>query len=506
MAPDPRPIPSISGQKRKREIRPTETPRHREAHSPLGNTPPSIRLTEHDLSSHIHWNIQECDTDSAPEWLEGIKNIERTHRALNIVFTFCCTRKHVVTTFRNIKAAVESHVGKPLTIEDVAEVIAVRPGAINFAYVEESTLQNERKGSERDTTFKATSPRDIKSQGPPPDASVGGLTGLHGLDSQPSIAPVDEEGEVLLFEFVDGDLKQEPRKPTESNTGFGPSRDKTTLKLPVYSQADMSSLINRRNQKFSDCLGAIIDRGVRSKMDPLEYIRERAKTHLPTPSVPRARCEAVTIPDTIPETRKSISDIIFELRSCPWYTGQVIPEGHRVFEPQAAVYGDLNFRLSQDLVNALFNSRGIVQLYAHQAEALNCLLSGSNVVVATSTSSGKSLIYQLPVIHALEQDLLTRAMYIFPTKALAQDQKRSLHDLICYVPALKDILVATFDGDTPWSDRAAIRESARVIFTNPDMLHLTILPNEEKWRGYLQHLKYVVGKRAVMYLNSGAKD
>ncbi|MBE3044001.1 DEAD/DEAH box helicase, partial [Candidatus Bathyarchaeota archaeon] len=223
-------------------------------------------------------------------------------------------------------------------------------------------------------------------------------------------------------------------------------------------------------------------------------LKERSKSYLPTPSDRGAQSGAATVPDKIPTARESIPNIILELRSSPWYTGQIVPGGHRVFEPQPAVYGDLNFRLSQDLVNALYNSRGIVQLYGHQAEALNSLSSGNNVVVATSTSSGKSLIYQLPVLHALEQDLSTRAMYIFPTKALAQDQKRNLSELLHYMPQLKDVLVATFDGDTPRADRVTIREEARIIFTNPDMLHMAILPHEERWRKYLQHLKYVVGK------------
>ena len=114
------------------------------------------------------------------------------------------------------------------------------------------------------------------------------------------------------------------------------------------------------------------------------------------------------------------------------------------------------------------------------------------MVVATSTSSGKSLIYQLPVLHALERDPDTRALFVFPTKALAQDQKRSLREMVGYMPGLGGALVETFDGDTPWRDRDEIRDQARVIFTNPDMLHITILPNEERWRAFLQNLRFVV--------------
>lgn len=497
MSLDPHSVSLNSGKKRKRGSYQAAICHPKDSGNNEGSTnaisPPPTDSPEKDPSTSAPQSPQ-IPSAKVAEWPEGIASIERTHRALNIVFTFCCTRKHVVTTFDNIRTAVESHLGKPLTVEDVASVVAIRPEAMNFAYVDESTLQNDAKGSERDITFKTTTPKDIRSQGPPTDASVGGFTGSDGLGSSLHLGSADEEREVLYFEFVDGDVKPQSSKTPESNTGPVSSSRATIFKLPQYSHENLSSLIDRRNRKFNDSLTAFVNECVRSRMEPLDRLRKRSQSYLPTPSVRRVRREATTVPDTIPEIRESIPNIVRELKSSPWYRGQIVLGGHRVLEPQPAVYGDLNFRLSQDLVNALYNSRGIVQLYAHQAEALNCLSSGDNVVVATSTSSGKSLIYQLPVLHALEQDPSIRALYIFPTKALAQDQKRSLSELLHYMPQLHDVLVSTFDGDTPWVDRMAIREDARIIFTNPDMLHLTILPNEERWRKYLQHLKYVVGK------------
>jgi DEAD/DEAH box helicase domain-containing protein len=143
-------------------------------------------------------------------------------------------------------------------------------------------------------------------------------------------------------------------------------------------------------------------------------------------------------------------------------------------------------------------------VYSHQAKAINDLWSSNHVIVSTSTASGKSLIYQIPVIDALERDPDVKALYIFPTKALAQDQKKSLVNILSSMKALSHILVETFDGDTAQAGRAKIRENASgsilvptptltvVIFTNPDTLHITILPNEEKWRSFLKNLKYVV--------------
>ncbi|KAK1855816.1 DEAD/DEAH box [Colletotrichum chrysophilum] len=429
-----------------------------------------------------------CNVD----WPDSFKALEKTHRALNLVFTFCCTRKHLATTFETIRSAVESHTKKVLTIEDVASIAAVRPEGVNFAYVDEIMLQTEVRGAERDVTFKAG--RDFRSQAPAPDASVGGISGLEKLDQHPD-ERVEGGKEVLYFEFVDGDLKRQVKdKKTGEITKPNRKLREETLKIPVYSQKQMTNLIERRNQKFIDAMNVFINQCISDNLDPEQALSKAAEAFIPVPTAPEDPPEKSlgALPESIPTERKSIPEIVQELKDSPWYTGQIVPDGHRVFEPQEAVYGDLNFLLSQDLVNALYNAKGITQFFAHQAEAINGLLEGQHVVVATSTSSGKSLIYQLPVIHALEKDYHTRAMYIFPTKALAQDQKRSLREMLSYMPGMEDVLVETFDGDTPMKERNAIRDEARIIFTNPDMLHITILPQEERWRTFLKNLKYVV--------------
>ncbi|GKT85205.1 DEAD/DEAH box helicase [Colletotrichum tofieldiae] len=425
------------------------------------------------------------------EWPEHFKALEKTHRALNLVFTFCCTRKHLATTFETIKSAVESHTRTSLTIEDVAAIAAIRPEGVNFAYVDEVMLQTEVRGAERDVVFKKG--RDFLSQAPAPDASVGGISGFDELDHHPN-DPVEGGKEVLYFEFVDGDLKRQVRdKKTGEITKPNRKLREETLKMPVYSQKQMTSLIERRNQKFSDAVSLFINQCVAESMDPELRLAIATEAHIPVPAMPEPVDKKLgALPESIPMERKSIPEIVQELKDGPWYTGQIVPDGHRVFEPQEPVYGDLNFLLSQDLVNALYNSKGITQFFAHQTEAINGLLEGQHVVVSTSTSSGKSLIYQLPVIHALERDWNTRAMYIFPTKALAQDQKRSLRELMSYMPGMEEVLVDTFDGDTPMNERNLIRDEARIIFTNPDMLHITILPQEERWRTFLKNLKYVV--------------
>ena len=429
------------------------------------------------------------------EWPEWFKALDKTHRALNLVFTFCSTRKHLATTFDTIRSAVEAHTKRKLLIEDVAAVVALRPDGIKFAYVDELMLQIDIKGAEKDDTFKTGKVRGKRSQAFAPDASVGGLTGLEGLGTTPADEAVSGQ-DVLYFEFVGEDLKRQVQnKKTGEPTDPTRKLREEKLKMPVFSQKQMTTLIEKRNIKFTHAMNQFLNKCVAENLDPEIALRSEAEAYIPHPSTPREASPTRglnTLPESIPKERKSIPDIVQELKDSPWYTGQIVPDGHRVFDAQEPVYGDLNFLLSQDLVNALYNAKGITQFFAHQAKAINHLHEGHNVVVATSTSSGKSLIYQLPVLHALERDHHARAMYIFPTKALAQDQKRSLKEMLGYIPGLEEMLVETFDGDTPMGERNNIRDEARVIFTNPDMLHITVLPQEERWRTFLKNLKYVV--------------
>ena len=135
-------------------------------------------------------------------------------------------------------------------------------------------------------------------------------------------------------------------------------------------------------------------------------------------------------------------------------------------------------------------SRGITRLYSHQAEAFRLLGEKKDVVVVTPTASGKTLCYNLPVLDTLIADPGARAMYLFPTKALAEDQ---LHEFQAAVDASgQPIKAFTYDGDTPQDARRAIRERANVIFTNPDMLHSGILPHHTKWAKCFENLHYSV--------------
>ena len=152
-------------------------------------------------------------------------------------------------------------------------------------------------------------------------------------------------------------------------------------------------------------------------------------------------------------------------------------------------YVDLPAELAPALREALVK-RGLARLYTHQADAFDFCAAGKNVVVVTPTASGKTLCYNLPVLHCLMTDPDARAIYLFPTKALAEDQ---LHELQSAVDATgSPIRTFTYDGDTPQDARRAIRERANIVLTNPDMLHSGILPHHTKWAKCFENLRYVV--------------
>jgi len=148
-----------------------------------------------------------------------------------------------------------------------------------------------------------------------------------------------------------------------------------------------------------------------------------------------------------------------------------------------------------DLPPALAGSlraRGLESLYSHQVEAWEAARRGEHVVLATGTASGKTLAYNLPVLAALLEDPQARALYLFPTKALAQDQLNALAWYNVGTLQRSNVSTAIYDGDTPQAQRQAIRAKARIVLTNPDMLHTGILPHHTNWEEFFRHLRFVV--------------
>jgi DEAD/DEAH box helicase domain-containing protein len=161
----------------------------------------------------------------------------------------------------------------------------------------------------------------------------------------------------------------------------------------------------------------------------------------------------------------------------------------RHYPAREAQWAEFPSWLHEDL-RAAYQAKGIRQLYTHQAAAAEAAHAGKNVVIVTPTASGKTLCYNLPVLDAVLTDADTRALYLFPTKALAQDQLAELHDLNQRLENRFGIF--TYDGDTPSDARKAIREKSHIVLSNPDMLHTGILPHHTRWMRLFENLRYIV--------------
>ena len=185
-----------------------------------------------------------------------------------------------------------------------------------------------------------------------------------------------------------------------------------------------------------------------------------------------------------------IERFVSDLKRAPRIGERVVH--HEQLEARPPSFADLERSLPPEL-NELLRARGIERLYSHQAEALDRVRRGRHTVVATPTASGKSLVYFLPVLESFRIDPRSTSLLLFPLKALARDQLRTLNELVSPWPEADRPAAAVFDGDTPSRERMRLKKALpNILLTNPEMLHLSILPGFEPWLEFLGRLEYVV--------------
>ncbi|MCL6451995.1 MAG: DEAD/DEAH box helicase [Alicyclobacillus sp.] len=189
-----------------------------------------------------------------------------------------------------------------------------------------------------------------------------------------------------------------------------------------------------------------------------------------------------------------LSLLLEEWQRTPSFIDQV--QAWQVTPAKPARYRPLPEWLADEVQEAL-RRRGMNQLYSHQRAAVDLVHAGRDTMVLTPTASGKTLCYNLPVLHAVCTDPSARALYLFPTKALSQDQVAELHGLCEGLQT--QVQSFTYDGDTPMHARNRIREAGHVVVTNPDMLHAAILPHHTKWLRLFENLRYIVIDEAHIY-------
>ncbi|MDR4996248.1 DEAD/DEAH box helicase [Bacillus altitudinis] len=181
--------------------------------------------------------------------------------------------------------------------------------------------------------------------------------------------------------------------------------------------------------------------------------------------------------------KKTMNELIEELKK-----DEQVEHWHEI-EAKPAQTSPLPERVNEKLKKAL-EKRGVSELYIHQKEAFERVMDAEHVVTVTPTASGKTLCYNLPVLQSIVEDHTSRSLYLFPTKALAQDQKSELNEIIHEMDV--PIHSETYDGDTSPTIRQRVRQAGHIVITNPDMLHSAILPHHTKWVSLFENLKYIV--------------
>jgi len=188
----------------------------------------------------------------------------------------------------------------------------------------------------------------------------------------------------------------------------------------------------------------------------------------------------------------NVNAFLDALRSAPEYAGQIVHV--HTDPPRQARWAPIPERLSPG-VHTFLTTQGIGQLYQHQASAISALLEGQDVLLTTGPASGKSLCYQVPMLEKLLTTPGSTALLLFPTKALARDQSESWNRGIAALPDEADrrgLLAQPFDGDSGSADRRRAHDTGRVLVTNPEMLHVNMLPGHGRWERFFHGLSFVV--------------
>lgn len=336
-------------------------------------------------------------------------------------------------------------------MDDIARIKAVCPDMIHWAYVRTSQLRPDtpNKRAKRDDLF---------------------------LLDQP-----EAEEYTLVFEFTDHALST--GKATSKRVV---GRGSKAQRRGQSRQETAVDVVARRTRTFERALDELIAACALRDEDPEALLTEASAAVRPI------RPDCAGAGRALPSQRPSIQTLLQEMQDMPWWRDQIVPGGRRTFPARIAVAGEVDPPLSDATTEALQRAYGITQLYSHQAAAISYFRQGKHVVASTGTSSGKSLIYQIPIATTLSSDPQSTALCIFPTKALTQDQIRSLRSFLQWHEGTDGVHVDVYDGDTEVGDRAVIRERVRVLFTNPDMLHQAILPHEARWRTFFRGLRVVV--------------
>ncbi|KAF9471178.1 P-loop containing nucleoside triphosphate hydrolase protein [Pholiota conissans] len=352
--------------------------------------------------------------------------------AINTVVAFISSKRQLAVSFSAVRSSVEGLLKHPLEIGKISEIKALIPDLIQFSYIPSADLHSNGRYC---TSYNSVDYR------------------------QTTLQPSEKEGYVLVLDFTD-------------NPSAKKSSQSLSLK-PVLSPSALKKLIQSRNDRFRRAVQELLNATPVSE-NPMDVLINAGRVYIPVnPSIPVV--DLVEGGKTVPNLgeRSSADNVISELVTSNWYKDQIVYR--RSIEAKGAQIAFLDFPISKTITEAVLASRNIKSLYSHQVSAIDAIQKGRHVVVSTSTASGKSVIYQIPILTYLEESASATAILVFPTKALAQDQKASLEQLFRMCPSLNKLkFLQNMSLD--------IRDTASIILTNFDTIHASILPNEETWR------------------------
>lgn len=452
------------------------------------------------------------------EWPEPFVALFRKFQAINTHLTFLSSfSRHTIPTFDHLRKLNDD-----ISTLDLQMIKHLLPsGDVMFDFVDENQVAlNEKVKFSWEKGYAQNQPKTVD-------------------DAYEAISKQTESGhekQLLIFEFTDvrtqgigavikGKDADWKRQKRENSPNFFQATSKLSMEL--LTQEQLRAIISGRVATFRKCVDEFLGEFTAEDVEegvPFKSLVEQTINNVPQPAYlndPVAIME-VRAQDTISGEKPDVQTMLDVLEEKPLFRNQIGVTATLTAPRDVKTQTVGPECIHSDLVDALWHYKGIDAtegLYVHQAQALEAITARKHVIVSTSTSSGKSLIYQIPILSEILRDCdaglnasrrTATALFIFPTKALAQDQKRHLRDLIAHLPARRKIVVDTYDGDTASKDRSYVRNHADIIFTNPDAIHAAILPNHDQqsdsansgprgWEEFLSNLKYVVVDELHVY-------
>ncbi|KAJ3311657.1 hypothetical protein HDU76_003074, partial [Blyttiomyces sp. JEL0837] len=438
---------------------------------------------------------------------EPLVRLHHLFKCINTVYSFMAVQRQVVCTFDTLKSGVDSLLGKPRATDTASNNGPSTQKLDGDEMDLEVDEEEEDESNPRPTCLRLLDIGAVRVLLPDAldlfwaersqlvDATLSELSTGQVTNKTPALG---DDTYALVVEFKDC-------KPVKLNGGksvvdekgrpYGPKHVSLVKQAQLVSgMTTLPRTIQGRERRFVESLVKFHEEAFLRDENAWQSLKELALAAVP--AEPGLKIKPDPSPAAIAVLRNgaSLSNILDNLQNESFYIDQIPAGGWKTNDARLPIYGNLDRPLSAELQQALFQCSNIKQFYVHQAKAINDIDAGRHVIISTSTSSGKSLIYQVPMLKELERNPQAKAIYIFPTKALAQDQKRSLVDILSFCPHLAHVQVDTYDGDTGWegSERERIRATASVIFTNPDMLHVSVLPQHAKWKDFLLKLRFVI--------------